>query len=272
MTDDYSQFLPLSPAALHILLSLAGEDRHGYGIMQEVARQSEGQYKLGPGTLYDNLQKLETQGLVEASPKPPAHDDPRRRYFRLTSFGRGVLAADIARLDAVVREAHLHLSNPRRGHIMRTLYRSLLWLHPPVFRREYAGEMLWIFDQTARSEGTAALFLDGLGSLARQWLLRSGWWRIALALSLAVLQVIVGGLAALMFGHRHIVESTQGPAVTNIAEFAQPGPIAHLPLTLGILMYLTVLVTGGLVVMVLGLTFWMKSFTVRRARVLRRVH
>jgi len=114
MTEDYGPFLPLSPAALHILLSLAGEDRHGYGIMQEVARQSEGQYRLGPGTLYDNLQKLMTQGLVEASPRPPAHDDPRRRYYRLTSFGRGVLAAEIARLETVGRQARVHLHASRR--------------------------------------------------------------------------------------------------------------------------------------------------------------
>ena len=115
MIEDYSPFLPLSPAALHILLSLAGEDRHGYGIMQEVARQSEGQYKIGPGTLYDNLQRLMVQGLVEESPRPPAHDDPRRRYFRLTSFGRGVLSAEIARLETVVREAKACLHAPRRA-------------------------------------------------------------------------------------------------------------------------------------------------------------
>ncbi|HEX3744517.1 MAG TPA: helix-turn-helix transcriptional regulator [Bryobacteraceae bacterium] len=115
MTEDYSPFLPLSPASLHILLALAGEDRHGYGIMQEVARQSDGQYKIGPGTLYDNIQKLMTQGLVEASPKPPAHDDPRRRYFRLTRFGRGVLSAEVARLETVVRAAKVHLRTPRRA-------------------------------------------------------------------------------------------------------------------------------------------------------------
>jgi DNA-binding PadR family transcriptional regulator len=115
MIEDYSPFLPLSPAALHILLSLAGEDRHGYGIMQEVARQSEGQYKPGPGTLYDNLQKLMTQSLVQESPRPPAHDDPRRRYFRLTSFGRGVLSAEITRLETVVREAKACLHAPRRA-------------------------------------------------------------------------------------------------------------------------------------------------------------
>ena len=73
--------------------------------MQEVARQSEGQYKLGPGTLYDNLQKLMNQGIVEDAPRRPADSDPRRRYYRLTSFGRRVLAADIERLEELVRAA-----------------------------------------------------------------------------------------------------------------------------------------------------------------------
>ena len=115
INEDLSAFLPLAPAALHILLSLAGGDRHGYGIMQEVARQSEGQYKLGPGTLYDNLQKLMNQGLVEEGPTPGKNDDPRRRYYRLTTFGRDVLSAEIARLEGVVREARLHLRVPRRA-------------------------------------------------------------------------------------------------------------------------------------------------------------
>jgi len=109
MSADPISYLPLSPATLHILLSLAAEDRHGYGIMQEVARQSEGQYKLGPGTLYDNLQKLMNQGLVESAPRRSEDDDPRRRYYRLTPFGRAILSAEIARLDTVVREAKLHL-------------------------------------------------------------------------------------------------------------------------------------------------------------------
>jgi DNA-binding PadR family transcriptional regulator len=115
ITEDLAAFLPLAPATLHILLSLASEDRHGYGIMQEVARQSEGQYKLGPGTLYDNLQKLMNQSLVEEGERPSKNDDPRRRYYRLTSFGRTVLAAEIARLEGVVREARLHLRVPRRA-------------------------------------------------------------------------------------------------------------------------------------------------------------
>ena len=115
MTENLSPFLPLSPAALHILLSLAGEDRHGYGIMQEVARQSDGQYKLGPGTLYDNLQKLMTQGVVrEAAAKRIEGDDPRRRYYRLTPLGRSILAAEVERLESVVREARQYL-HPRRA-------------------------------------------------------------------------------------------------------------------------------------------------------------
>jgi DNA-binding PadR family transcriptional regulator len=116
MSEDFTPFLPLSTAALHILLSLAGEDRHGYGIMQEVARQSEGKYKIGPGTLYDNLQKLMNQGIVEEAASHFKNDDPRRRYYRLTRFGRGLLAAEVERLDAVIRTARVHLrAHPRRA-------------------------------------------------------------------------------------------------------------------------------------------------------------
>jgi len=116
MREDFGSYLPLSPATLHILLSLAAEDRHGYGMMQEVARQSEGRYKLGPGTLYDNLQKLTTHGLVEQSSHRRPDEDPRRRYYRLTSAGRGVLTAEIARLESVVHEARVHLrTQPRRA-------------------------------------------------------------------------------------------------------------------------------------------------------------
>ena len=110
--NDLGTFLPLSPATLHILLALAGEERHGYGIMQEVARQSEGQYKLGPGTLYDNLQKLMDQAIVEEAPRRSADDDPRRRYYRLTGLGRRILTAEVARLEGVVREARIHLRQP----------------------------------------------------------------------------------------------------------------------------------------------------------------
>ncbi len=116
MKDDYSRFLPLSPATLHILLALAGEDLHGYGIMQEVTRQSEGKCKIGPGTLYDNLQRLMDQGVVQEI-TPAGEEDSRRRYYRLSSLGRGVLTAEVARLEAVVRDARLRLqtAKPRRS-------------------------------------------------------------------------------------------------------------------------------------------------------------
>jgi DNA-binding PadR family transcriptional regulator len=108
MSEDLTKFLPLSPAVLHILLALVSEDRHGYGIMQEVARQSEGRCKLGPGTLYDNLEKLSEQGVVEESRRTSAADS-RRRYYRLTAFGRRLLATEIARLEGMVRHAKPHL-------------------------------------------------------------------------------------------------------------------------------------------------------------------
>jgi DNA-binding PadR family transcriptional regulator len=116
MKHGASQFLPLSPASLHILLALAGEDLHGYGIMQAVARQSAGQYKLGPGTLYDNLKKLMLQGLIEETPPRSSNDDPRRRYYRLKGLGRNVLSMDVERLEGVLREARSHLRalKPRR--------------------------------------------------------------------------------------------------------------------------------------------------------------
>lgn len=113
MKRDLSSFLPLSAASLHILLSLAADDLHGYGIMQEVLRQSEGLYKLGPGTLYDNLQKLIECRLVLDLGKRPGDDDPRRRYYRLSTQGRAVLTAETVRLERVILEAKLRLQSPR---------------------------------------------------------------------------------------------------------------------------------------------------------------
>jgi len=116
MEPDLNQYLPLSPAVLHILLALSGEDRHGYAIMQEIARQSAGRYKLGPGTLYDNLEKLLEKGLVRELPRRPGEEDPRRRYYRLTDTAKKLLATEIERLDSLVREARGRLRpHPRRA-------------------------------------------------------------------------------------------------------------------------------------------------------------
>lgn len=108
---------PLSPVTLHVLLALTSGDQHGYAIMQEVLRQSDGRYKLWPGTLYDNLQKLTREGLVHELGAKPGDDDPRRRYYRLTTQGVRTLSAEIDRLEGVVREAKTQLSNfkPRRA-------------------------------------------------------------------------------------------------------------------------------------------------------------
>ncbi|HXN65021.1 MAG TPA: PadR family transcriptional regulator [Candidatus Acidoferrales bacterium] len=113
MRDDLEDFLPLSPASFYILLALSGEDRHGYGIMQEVARQSEGRYKLGPGTFYDNLEKLIDHGAVKEVPRKSANDDPRRRYYRMTAFGRNLFVADVSRLDGLLREAKVRLRDAK---------------------------------------------------------------------------------------------------------------------------------------------------------------
>jgi DNA-binding PadR family transcriptional regulator len=113
METNLEPYLPLSVAAQHILLALSNEDRHGYGIMQEVAHQSGGKYKMGSGTLYDNLEKLIEQGLVAEGPRRSAKEDPRRRYYRLTAFGRRVFSAEITRLEDVVREAKLRLAGAR---------------------------------------------------------------------------------------------------------------------------------------------------------------
>lgn len=99
---------PLNPAMLHILIALASQDLHGYGIMLEVSRESDGAYKLGPGTLYDNLQRLIERGLVEETGKRDA-EDPRRRYYRLSSSGRETLKTEITRLESVVRRARRYM-------------------------------------------------------------------------------------------------------------------------------------------------------------------
>ena len=100
-------FLPLTPAIAHILLALVDEDRHGYAIMREVERVTEGATRMGPGTLYGTIKRLLAAGLVqEADERPdPALDDDRRRYYRITPLGRRVLQAENARLTTFLAAA-----------------------------------------------------------------------------------------------------------------------------------------------------------------------
>ena len=107
--------LPLSPAVFHILLALADEERHGYGIMQEVERRTNGAVQLGPGTLYGAIKRLLANQLIEEideRPDPELNDE-RRRYYRLTDFGVKVLSAEAARLNEMVRQARAKQLLPR---------------------------------------------------------------------------------------------------------------------------------------------------------------
>ena len=101
--------LPLTPVALNVLLALADEERHGYGIMLEVRERTGGRVRLGPGTLYGAIKRLKKGGVIEESGERPdpgeASDDERRRYYRLTGFGAEVLAAEVERLDSLVSAA-----------------------------------------------------------------------------------------------------------------------------------------------------------------------
>jgi DNA-binding PadR family transcriptional regulator len=102
------RFLPLKPHWFHVMLSLAGQEQHGYGIMQEVLERTEGKVRLWPATLYGTLKRLIDEELIEESGHRPAaeEDDARRRYYQLTKLGRRVLAAEGARLEDLVRVLH----------------------------------------------------------------------------------------------------------------------------------------------------------------------
>ena len=99
--------IPLSPAIHHILLALADEERHGYGIMLEVARLTGGATRMGPGTLYGTIKRLLQSGLIEeAATRPdPELDDERRRYYRLTPLGSKVLQAETSRISLLLTAA-----------------------------------------------------------------------------------------------------------------------------------------------------------------------
>ena len=98
---------PLTPAVLHILLALSTEERHGYGIMKQVGRESQGRVKMGPGTLYGSIRRMMDAGLIRESDKrvDPAMDDERRIYYTLTGLGRKALNAELDRYRGVVAVA-----------------------------------------------------------------------------------------------------------------------------------------------------------------------
>jgi DNA-binding PadR family transcriptional regulator len=116
-TNELDVSLPLPPAVFQILVALADQDRHGYAIMQDVAARTDDRIKLSPGTLYGSIKRMLDDGLiVELDERPdPEHDDERRRYYRLTPFGRDVAQAEAGRLATLLRQARAVGLTPRRA-------------------------------------------------------------------------------------------------------------------------------------------------------------
>ncbi len=113
---DPESFLPLHRDTFHILVSLADRDRHGYAVMQDVLDRTDGALRLSPSSLYASIRRLLEQGLIEelAERPDPAHDDERRRYYRLSRLGRAVAASEARRLERLLGDARATGLLPRR--------------------------------------------------------------------------------------------------------------------------------------------------------------
>jgi DNA-binding PadR family transcriptional regulator len=105
LPNDVMRLLPLTPAVFFILFALADGDKHGYAIMQETTKLSEGRFRMGPGTLYTTIQRLLELSLIEEVWEDGDKRDTRRRYYRLTRQGRALLDMEINRMGAVLRLA-----------------------------------------------------------------------------------------------------------------------------------------------------------------------
>jgi DNA-binding PadR family transcriptional regulator len=117
---EVDSLLPLPPAVFHILIALGEGEKHGYAVMQEVAERTDGKVRMSPGTLYGSIRKMLDDGLIEELfKKSDAHragtDDARRRYYRVTKFGRAVAAAEADRLKSLLHHARLNGLVPRKG-------------------------------------------------------------------------------------------------------------------------------------------------------------
>ena len=111
---EVDRFLPLPTASLHILLALAEGDKHGYALMGDIERLSDGRVRVGPATLYGTIKRLLADGLIqETAQRPdPALDDQRRRYYQLTTLGRQACTAEVQRLRALLDRANLKRLSP----------------------------------------------------------------------------------------------------------------------------------------------------------------
>lgn len=118
---DPNLFLPLTPAVFHILLALSDGELHGYAIMQEVTKSTDGAIRLGPGTLYGTIKRLLADRWIEEAGERPASDseDERRRYYRLTDWGARMVNAEVRRLTQVVNSARgKRLIQPMQGSVL----------------------------------------------------------------------------------------------------------------------------------------------------------
>jgi DNA-binding PadR family transcriptional regulator len=115
--DKPEDLLPLPFATFHILMAVADEDRHGYGIIQDVAERTGGKLRLSAGTLYRSIQRMLEQGLlVETQERPaPELDDERRRYYRITAFGAAAARAEVSRLNQLMKLARARGFVPGRA-------------------------------------------------------------------------------------------------------------------------------------------------------------
>ena len=107
--------LPLAPAFLHILIALGDGERHGYSIMQDVAERTGGRVKMSPGTLYGSIKRMLAEGLIEELTTGAAGADERRRFYRITRFGRRVALAEADRLKSLLTQARDSGLVPRRS-------------------------------------------------------------------------------------------------------------------------------------------------------------
>ena len=114
-TPTVDHFLPLTSPMLHTLVALADGDKHGYAILKEIARRTEGSVRLSAGTLYALIKRATADGLIVESDERPdlSLDDERRRYYRLTPLGRRVAAAEVLRLESIVEMARAKKLVPR---------------------------------------------------------------------------------------------------------------------------------------------------------------
>ena|SRR5688500_9181491 len=115
LEQEANALLPLAPAFFHILIALGDGERHGYSVMQDVAQRTGGRVRMSPGTLYGSIKRMLEEGLIEELTTGAAGADERRRFYRITRFGRRVAAAEADRLAALLLQARESGLVPRKS-------------------------------------------------------------------------------------------------------------------------------------------------------------